>query len=111
AASLGNKTGNPEATAWALEMARWITRDVPHRTGGVAMGPLSGGDGTPWPKIYSTENNISYYAFLSELLRAPALAPKDRLWLTAEKNHVENWLINIAFDGLAYTMYRGMNPN
>jgi hypothetical protein len=110
AARLGNKTGNTEAYSWAMDVAHWIGRDLARSNGAAAMGPLYGPDGIPWPKVFSTENNISYYALLAELLRAPKLSNTDRAWLTDEKNRVETWLVTTAFDRLAYTMNRGTNP-
>ncbi|OGR92265.1 MAG: hypothetical protein A2992_06550 [Elusimicrobia bacterium RIFCSPLOWO2_01_FULL_59_12] len=111
AATLGNVTQDKEATEWALKVAHWAAQDLAHSGGAVAMGPMHGADDVPWPKIYSTENNLSYYALLAELLRAPALEAADRQWLEAEKNNLEDWLVTTAFDRLAYTMNRGMNPD
>ncbi len=111
AATFGNKAQNPEATEWALKVARWCAQDLAHHHGGVAMGPVHGSNDIPWPKIYSTENNLSYYALLAELLRTSALEASDRVWLEKEKNQVEGWLVNVAFDKLAYSMNRGTNPN
>jgi hypothetical protein len=108
AAYYGNKAGDKEAIDWALEMATWMTHEIPHRDGGIAMGPVDSG-GVPWTQVYSTENNVSYYAFLAELLRSTQLSENDRTWLTAEKNHIEDWLVLTAFDPLAYTMNRGVN--
>jgi hypothetical protein len=110
AVSLANRTKEREPFYWALKVASWIAHDIPHHQGGVAMGPLDGQDGTPWPKVASVENNISTYALFSELLRSPLLQQKDRAWLTEERDHIEDWLVNTAFDRTAYTMRRGINP-
>ncbi len=110
AARLGNTTGDAEATQWALSVAKWASKSLPHEKGGVAMGPVYGPEGIPWPQVYSTENNISYYAFLSELLRSTSLSAEDRVWLSSEKNGVEDWLVTAGFDRLAYAMNRGVNP-
>jgi hypothetical protein len=110
-AAYANQTGNPDAQLLALDMARWMIKDIPHRDGGIAMGPIDGMDGIPWPQIYSTENNVSYYGFLSELLRAKSLDWNDRLAFSAERGRIENWLVGPAFDRLAYSMNRGANPH
>ncbi len=110
AATLGNRTQDQEATQWALSVAGWVMKSLPHNKGGVAMGPVSGPEGTPWPKVYSTENNVSYYAFLAELLRSPLIDEAARKLLSDEKDRVENWLMTTGFDRLAYAMNRGSNP-
>src|SRR5258708_26179639 len=110
AAYYGNKTGDKQPTTWALNVARWIAHDIPHQDGGVAMGPINGADGVPWRKVYSPENNVSYYDFLGELLRSADVLPSDRAWLIDEQTHVENWLVSTAFDRLAYPMNPGVNP-
>lgn len=111
AATLGRRTQNKEATEWAIKVARWCARDLSHQDGGVAMGPVHGSNDIPWPKIYSTENNISYYALLAELLRTPGVSDTDRAWMEKEQTGVANWLVDVAFDKLAYAMNRGSNPD
>jgi hypothetical protein len=110
AAYYGNQTGDGDAQAWALELARWMAHAVPHQDGGIAMGPRIGYDGIPWTRVYSTENNLSYYAFLSELLHGTRLSPSDKTWISEERGHVEDWLVHVGFDRLAYAMNRGYNP-
>ncbi len=96
-------------TQLSKDMARWMA-NVPHKKGGIAMGPRVGADGVPWPQVYSTENNLSYYAFLTELLRSPKLSNNEIQDLVKERDGVESWLTTVAFDKLAYTMNRGENP-
>jgi len=55
-------------------------------------------------------NNLSYFAFLTELLRSPALDNTVRLKITMERDRVENWLLNIAYDTSRGRMRRGFNP-
>jgi len=110
AARLANADHDEEALRWALDVAYWIANAVPHENGAVAMGPLDDPHGPPWSRIFSTENNLSYDAFLSELLRSPALEKAQRETIARERDHVENWLFNIAFDRRTGRMARGTNP-
>ena len=110
AARMANQTGDSDAFSLALDISYWIANGVPHRHGAVAMGPVDQPQGAPWTKIFSTENNISYYAFLTELLKAKGLEAAQRQTLTAERSTVENWLLNVAFDKTTYRMRRGEIP-
>jgi hypothetical protein len=110
AAYYANRTGDAQAIQFPLAMARWMAQQVAHRDGGIAMGPIEGADGIPWPDVYSTENNVSYYAFLAELLRSPHLEQNDMAWLSDEKQRVETWLTTVGYDQLAGDMNRGTNP-
>jgi len=65
--------------------------------------------GASWSQIYSTENNLSYYAFLTELLRSPVIGKAQRAAITQERDHIENWLVKVAFDPHRGLMNRGTN--
>lgn len=110
AAKFANITKNQEALQWALDVEYWIANVVPHSRGGVAMGVQDDPYGAAWSRIYSTENNLSYYAFLTELLRSPGLEKDIRAAITLERNRVENWLIYVAYDAAKGRMLRGLNP-
>ena len=102
---------NAEALQWALDVEYWIANVVPHSKGGVAMGVRDDPFGAPWSRIYSTENNLSYYAFLTELLRSHAGMEKSiRAAITLERDRVENWLLQVAYDPAKGRMLRGINP-
>jgi tetratricopeptide (TPR) repeat protein len=111
AARLANVTKDPEALQWSMDVAYWITNVLPHENGAVAMSPRDEPGGAPWAHIFSTENNLSYYAMLTELLRSPRLDPLQRAGITRERDHVENWLVHTAFDRTTYQLRRGINPN
>lgn len=110
AARLGNETHDAEATQWALDIAYWIANSVPHENGAVAMATADERGGAPWAHVFSTENNLSYYAFLTELLRCPRLERSQRVAITQERDRLENWLINTAFDRGSYRIVRGISP-
>jgi hypothetical protein len=110
AARLGNTAHDKDSFNLALDIAGWIAHDIPHMNGGVSMGPLDDTGSAPWRKILSTENNLSYYALLSELLRSSMLDESSRVWISEERDHVSKWLTGYAFDPLAYAMNRGVTP-
>lgn len=66
--------------------------------------------GASWSKIYSTENNLSYFAFLTELLRSPVMDKAKRAAITLERDAVERWLVKVAYDGEHQVFIRGVNP-
>jgi len=110
AATLANRTHNAEALQLALDLQYWLANGIPHKNGGIAMGPHDDSYGASWSRIYSTENNLSYYAFLTELLRSPTLDQPIRVAITTERDHVENWLLTVAYDARHVTLLRGINP-
>jgi tetratricopeptide (TPR) repeat protein len=109
AARLANASKDAEALQWSLDVAYWIANKLPHENGAVAMGPRNDVGGAPWTKIYSTENNLSYYAMLTELLRSTKIDANQRAMLTSERDRLENWLVNSAFDRSTYRVRRGAN--
>jgi len=109
-ARYANTYHDAEATQLAKAMAQWMMNDIPHEKGGIAMGPFDGANGVPWRQVFSTENNVSYYAFLSELLRSTELSTNERLVIENERGQIENWLVTVAYDPLMGTMNRGTNP-
>ncbi len=110
AARLANVTKDPEVMQWAMDIAYWIQNGIPHENGGVAMGQKDDPAGGPWAHVYSTENNLSYYGFLTELLRSPRLEVSQRQEITRERDHVENWLIHSVLNTTNYHVARGINP-
>ncbi len=110
AAKLANTTKDHEALQLALDIEYWIANVVPHEKGGVAMGVRDDPFGAPWSKIYSTENNLSYYAFLTELLRNTQIDTRQRATITQERDRVENWIVKTAYDPVHHCMLRGTNP-
>jgi len=109
-ARLANTTKDAEIMQGALDIEYWIETCIPHENGAVAMGPRDEPGGAPWTKIYSTENNLSYYAFLTELLRSPRLEKAERERITAERDRVENWLIHTTINSFSDEVRRGTNP-
>jgi len=65
AARFANQTKDKEALQWALDVAYWTRNTLKHENGAVAMGPADEASGAPWTRVFSTENNLSYYAMLS----------------------------------------------
>jgi len=110
AATLANRNKDKEALQFALDIEYWLTNTVPHENGGIAMATHDDPYGAAWSRIYSTENNLSYYAFLTELLRNPVLEKALRVAITTERDHVEHWLLEVAYDAHHGTMLRGINP-
>jgi tetratricopeptide (TPR) repeat protein len=110
AARYANATEDREALQWALDVAYWAIHSLPHNGGAAAMGLRDEPHGAPWAHVFSTENNISYDAMLSELLRSPRLDVSQRATLTQERDGVERWLLRTAFDPAAYRFNRGYNP-
>jgi len=110
AARLANRTHDPEVLQWALDIAYWIENGIPHENGAVAMGAKDDPHGAPWAHVYSTENNLSYYGFLTELLRSPRIDLANRERITQERDRVENWIVHTAFNPVTYSLNRGTNP-
>lgn len=110
AAKLANTTKDTEALRLALDIEYWMANVMPHDKGAVAMGVRDDPYGAAWSRIYSTENNLSYYAFLTELLRSPSLEIPQRLSITQERDRIENWLVKTAYDSAGGRMLRGINP-
>src|ERR1019366_6946877 len=107
-AKLANTTKNAEALQLALDLQYWMANVLVHDKGGVAMGQRDDPFGAAWTRIYSTENNLSYYAFLTELLRSPVIEKDQRIAITQERDRVENWLVKVAFDPRRGLMLRGL---
>jgi hypothetical protein len=110
AARLANTTRDDGTLRWALDIAYWLIHSVPHENGAIAMGPRDEPGGAPWAHIYATENNLSYYAMLTELLRSPRLEKDQRVALTQERDQLENWLLNRVLDRRTYRISRGLSP-
>ena len=85
-----------EARKLALSIAHWMIAKVPHTDGAIAMGQIPW-NSTPWNQIYSTENNLSTYAFMGDLLKATDLRPDERLLISQEHDRIGNWLIKKAY--------------
>ena len=103
------KTGDRDALRLALNIAHWVMTKVPHDQGAVAMGEIPW-NSTPWDKIHSTENNISYYAFLSDMLAGKGLASSDRRAIESERAGIGRWLIQSAYNRKTGEVIRGFHP-
>jgi tetratricopeptide (TPR) repeat protein len=110
AARYYRQTGEKWALKLALDIARWCIYKVPHSDGAISMGEIPWNT-APWPKIHSTENNLSYYAFLVDLLKAPKLTSKDRTMLATEKARIEKWLITKSYRRDVEDVIRGFHHN
>src|SRR4029077_4259047 len=108
AARYHRQTGDPAALRLALDIARWILHQVPHVHGAVAMGEIPW-NSTPWQKIFSTENNLSTYAFLTDLLKSNDLSRADRTSLENEKDRIGHWLVHHAYDVKTGRVVRGFH--
>lgn len=114
-------TGSPEFLPCALEMFKW-TRSLNHyempdgTPGGVSMGY---GWGTQWNHVFSTENNISYYVFILNLIKIYEGSSRnirdiylscgvDIQELRKEKKYIHNWLIHVGYNKRG-TFNRGAN--
>lgn len=104
------KTGDAEALQLALDIAEWIVKRVPHTDGAVAMGEIPW-NSTPWDKIHSTENNLSTYAFLNDLLKVATLNSATRSMLQSERDRIERWLLHKAYDPATGKVIRGFHFN
>jgi hypothetical protein len=102
------RTGDPQARDLALGIAHWMIEKVPHTDGAIAMGQIPW-NGAPWDHIYSTENNLSTYAFLGDLLKAKDLAPADRRLIKEEREGIGKWLIEKAYQPQSKTVLRGFH--
>ena len=109
AARYYRQTRDSKALNLAVQMARWMIRDVPHRNGAIAMGAVAWND-APYPKIFSTENNISAYAFLTELAQSGGLRPWDRVQVEFERWRIARWLTTEAYRSKTKEVFRGFNP-
>ena len=110
AARYANTLHDTEALQWSLDTAYWMMNSLPHEDGAVAMGAHDEPHGAPWAHIYSTENNISYDAMLNELLRSTQIDPAQRAAIARERDRVESWLVDKAFNRTTFQMNRGFNP-
>ena len=97
-------TGDKTALNLAVKVAKWI-QGLPHQNGGAAMGA-----GFPWGNIFSTENNLDYYAVLNILSRTP-ISSADRKLFSNELNGVKSWLKNSAYDPVTGLFKRGAGDN
>ncbi|MDD5644897.1 MAG: hypothetical protein PHO00_05570 [bacterium] len=92
----------------ARKIVRWVAETMPHKDGGIAMGYLD--DTVPWREVYSTENNIDYYA-LTKILEENADSEIEKAFFHKEKRSVASWLRNVVFDQQKGVVYRGFNDN
>lgn len=87
-------TGDTKGLELATKIGKWAAESVPHYDGGLAMGDgLSG----IWSSIFSTENNLSYYALANGLSKM-SVSDSDKALFESEKTGIENWLKIWAYD-------------
>lgn len=110
AARAARRLNDARAAGLALDIAYWMSNSLPHSAGAVAMGAQDEPRGAPWTRIYSTENNASYYAFLSELLRWRELDSQLRARYTEERDAVGQWLAREMIDRRTWHVNRGRTP-
>jgi len=108
AARLANATRNPEAGRLAVDLGWWMANTVPHQRGAIAMGVVDTPGGAPWRRIFSTENNLSYLAFLKEMLKGSFLDAEQRRVFQKEHDAVENWILKEAINRDTYRINRGV---
>ncbi len=95
------KTGNSNGLTLATKIGKWM-QSLPHQNGGIAMGA----GGTFWGNIFSTENNLDYYAVL-KILSVKATLQSDRLAFSNELAGVTSWLKYQAYDPVSGLFRRG----
>lgn len=115
-------TGDLEFLGFAVDLAQWAERlnhyEFPDGTkGGVCMGT---GWGPDWSIIYSTENNVDYYAFLKMLKEIyerggthikgiysnKGFGPEN---MDREINGIKRWLKEVGYDSEKKTFNCGYN--
>ena len=108
ASRYSRRTGDPDARALALSIAHWMIDKIPHTDGAIAMGQIPW-NSAPWNQIYSTENNLSTYAFMGDLLKADDLRPDERARIASERDRIGEWLIHKAYQPGSHTILRGFH--
>jgi len=115
-------TGDLEFIAFVIDIARWARR-LHHAQlsdgapGGVCMGS---GWGPDWSLVFSTENNVDYYAFLNMLNEIYVRGGKHVKGIYEGKNYgqedmdvemegVKRWLKEVAYDADQKTFNCGYN--
>ncbi|HTL69846.1 MAG TPA: hypothetical protein VL404_01000 [Candidatus Eisenbacteria bacterium] len=99
-----------KAQTLAAAIGRWMT-SLPHRDGAVAMSPDNPSGNPNYGKIYSTENNLDYYAVMRALALSPSVSDADRLIFSAQAAGVKDWLKTRAYDPAAGLFKRGGKVN
>lgn len=99
------KTGDERALTLATHIGKWI-QTLPHQDGGVAMSTDNPSGVPNYGKIYSVENNLTYYALLNNL-SVQAKTDADRQSFTTEKANLANWLRTKAYDPTTGLFRRG----
>jgi hypothetical protein len=117
-------TGETEFISFAIDTVRWA-QHMEHyvfadgEKGGVSMGS---GWGPDWSKVYSTENNVDYYAVMAMLkdlfkngdptvkriFKGKNLTYRE---LDFEMGGVLRWLKETVYDPKNKIFFRGMNEN
>jgi hypothetical protein len=101
---------------WARQVKHWEFKDG--QKGGVAMG--YGYQPPDWSQVYSTENNVDYYAVLSMLKElyfdggkeARAVFEQRNYWpeeIDDEMSGVERWMKQVAYNPQEKAFYCGYN--
>jgi hypothetical protein len=101
---------------WAQQVKHWQFKDG--QKGGVAMG--YGYEPPDWSQVYSTENNVDYYAVLCMLKELYFAGGKDtrlvfeqrNYWpeeIDDEMNNVERWMKQVAYNPKEKAFYCGYN--
>ena len=104
------RTGDKNARDLALSIAHWMIDKVPHTDGAIAMGQIPW-NSAPWDKIFSTENNLSAYAFMGDLLKTHGLGWRERSAIEREHERIGHWLVKKAYQPETRTVLRGFHPH
>lgn len=109
AATVEEKT---KGAALAVSIGKWL-KTLPHSDGAVAMGANDPAGKPNRGALYSTENNLDYYALLRNLSESTLVNAEDKAIFASEQAALKNWLKNKAFDSQAGIFRTGgkVNPS
>jgi len=101
---------------WAQQLKHWQFEDG--QRGGISMGYGCGGP--DWSQVYSTENNVDYYAVLCMLKELYEMKDKEAMAIYEQRNYglddieremngLERWMKEIAYNPREKAFYCGYN--
>jgi hypothetical protein len=103
-------TGNSNAFDLARKIAKWI-QTLPSRNGARAMGVNNPSDPKNPGVLFSVENNLDYYALLTNLNKVLPATDPDKASFQAEAASIKSWLKNDAYNSATGLFRRGVNAN
>src|SRR3989338_4523268 len=105
------KTGDQSAIDLAKKIAVWIST-LPGQNGARATGADNPGTTPNFGTIFSTENNLDYYALLDSLNKILPSSDSDKTLFTQEQGALKNWFTTYAYNSGTGLFRRGINdPN